>query len=116
MKQRGAAYSLGHAFQAAGCEVTAQLRVSADFRHTRAPAVEPADRLSVGIDIEVNFLNVLGQFPEAHTCSVPMQYAVLISAGIHQRAHPGVGVAPSELCVQTSQVHQHSSSNPNTYV
>ena len=54
MKQRGAAYSLGHAFQAAGCEVTSQLRVSVDFRHTRAPSMEPADRLSIGMDIEVS--------------------------------------------------------------
>lgn len=56
MKQSSAVVSLHHGFRTQDCDVTAQLRVAADFRHASQRPGATTERLSIGVDIEVCLL------------------------------------------------------------
>lgn len=66
MRQSAAVVSLHHGFQTHDSDVTAQLRVTADFRHCSQRPGTTTERLSIGVDIEV--LLTFTFFPEFTSC------------------------------------------------
>lgn len=52
MGQRGSVISLHHGFQTGPSEVTVQLRVSTDFRHSSQRPGTTSEQLSLGVDVE----------------------------------------------------------------
>lgn len=73
MQQRGAVVSLHHGFQSGGCEVTSQLRVAAEFRHSSQRPGTTTERLSIGVDIEwqIQPLDVAAGPPAVGALSLP---------------------------------------------